>query len=92
MARVYRYLEDDGPAPIELRTRNLVERYGAQAIYGRPLTVSEITRLDAVSSLTQVFYSWKRSDNWATWEKANPKEAELLQAVRRIVYADENRI
>ncbi len=45
MAAVFAWCKDGGQAPTEIEAARLIDRFGAQAVYGRSLGVREMRRI-----------------------------------------------
>ena len=62
----------------------MVEKYGAQSVYGRTLSANEISRMEYADMMVNIFESRKNSNNWAAWVTEHPlwvdrlNEAEAL--------------
>lgn len=58
----------------------MVERYGAQAVFGRMLGVGEMRRMAAADKVYRAYMARKQSgDNWVQWSTDNPDGAKLLE-------------
>lgn len=89
MTEAYHYAEGDGHKPRELYLIQLVERFGADAILGRPLYAREIYRGTIAERVYTVKKANMNSDSWAEWAKNNPKDSALLERVE-IMMAEED--
>lgn len=84
MAHAYKFAAGDEPLPpAELNLIRLVERFGAQTIYGRPLSAGEVIKMITVERIINAYESMHLSKNWAQWAKDNPIEFEFLMQVKK---------
>ena len=77
-ARVYDYLENGGRKPIELKMVQNVNRFGVEAVFGRPLFLHEIREMIIAENTADAYKSRKASGDWAKWSIENPELADLL--------------
>lgn len=87
MSSAYNYAEG-GPITDELILAWSVDRYGAQAVYGRTLSFQEIRTMDMARNIAEAYYERQHSDNWASWAERNPAKARLLNMAARLVEED----
>jgi hypothetical protein len=80
MARAYAYAEGDGPEPWELTQLRAIDRFGAQAVMGRCLSVGEIRRMTVAQSIVGAYQARAKAENWADWARRNPDLSSLLNA------------
>ena len=80
MAVVYAYADGGHPAPPELRLLREIDRFGAQAVFGRPLGAGEMRRMMIAETIVHAYRARAAAENWAAWETANPELAALLNA------------
>ena len=78
MAHVYAYMEKRAPRPIALEMAELIDRFGAQAVMGRPLYTNELKDITCASMVCNAYKSRERSKDWAKWSGENPELAEVL--------------
>ena len=78
MALAYAYAEGDGPEPDELIAGRLVDRFGAAAVYGRPLGYGELKRMLTAENIVNAYRARDASANWAQWATENPELNRLL--------------
>jgi hypothetical protein len=89
MAAAYRHADAGEPAPGELVAISYIDRFGAQAVYGRPLGAGEMRRMSLVENIVNAYRARERSDNWAAWAKEHPRDSELLaQAAKAADYGE----
>ena len=69
---------EGGPATKETRLLTYIDRFGAQAILGRPLSALEAQGLLTADAVLNAHSGRERAENWADWESKYPKQAELL--------------
>jgi len=79
MAAAYAYA-DGGQMPAELRLLHEIDRFGAQAVFGRPLGAGEMRRMMIAETIVNLYHARAAAENWAAWETANPELAALLNA------------
>jgi len=64
--------------PMELEAANMVDKFGAQAVYGRILGVSEMRRMNLAQKIHQAYYARKNYkdaegvNNWAEFAEKYP--------------------
>ena len=78
MAAAYRYADEGGEMPRELELYNLVQAYGAQAVFGRPLGYGEIRRMNTAANIVLYYHKRAASGDWGKWAQDNPGEAAAL--------------
>lgn len=71
IAAAYGYGTSGGDTPKEYRIWKYIERYGIQAVYGRPLTMAELVRIDAVRIIIEGCLSLQAAKNKVEWKKHN---------------------
>jgi len=67
----------------------LIERFGAQSLYGRTLGLGEARRILFAESIVEAHRARARSGDWAEWASANPQHAQLLNWANRISDGDD---
>lgn len=82
MAAAYAYA-DGGPMPTEIRLLRAVDRFGAQAVFGRTLGATEIRQMMVAENIINCFRARATSENWVAWEKENPEKVALLNAAMK---------
>ncbi len=82
MAAAYAYA-DGGPMPAEIRLLHAIDRFGAQAVFGRALGAKEIRHMIISENIINCFLSRAKSNDWATWELEHENEAVLLNAAMK---------
>jgi len=55
-----------------------IDRFGAQAVLGRPLSAREIRGMVLAENLVNAYKERKASSDWAEWAADNPAMNELL--------------
>lgn len=83
MARAYAYANGDGPLPNEIRIARLVERFGADSIYGRPLGAKEIINIELAEDVILLYEEKSKQANQAEWANNHPFENDLLMCALR---------
>jgi hypothetical protein len=83
MSSAYEFAEG-GQATDELVLGWSVEKYGAQAVYGRPLSFHEIRMIDLADNVVKAHRERERSDNWAEWAEKNPQKSTILNIAGRL--------
>lgn len=86
IALAYIYAEGDceGAPPPDLQLLYAINRFGAQAVFGRTLGAKEIKRMNASENIVNWFRERSKSQNWATWSKEHPEQARALETAARI--------
>lgn len=81
MAKAYAFAEapEDHNPPPEYILLQQVDRFGAQAIYGRALGYGELRRMTTAETIIKSYNERKAASSWAEWAEANKGRAELLQ-------------
>ena len=80
MAAAYAYADGGHPAPPELRLLREIDRFGAQAVFGRPLAAREMRQMMVAEGIVHAYRARATAENWAAWEMASPELAALLNA------------
>lgn len=83
MADAFRYAEG-GPPTREILLLQYIDRFGPQAVLGRPLYYREIRRLLMIENIQIAYKAQTASKDFAQWAKDNPKLAELLNRARTL--------
>jgi len=78
MVASYAYAEEGDQMPDELILARTVDKYGAQAVFGRILSFHEIRMMTLSDNVVTAYMERARSENWAQWAEANPGRARLL--------------
>ena len=63
---------------MEIELGKIIDRFGAQAVFGRTIGAKEIRRIAMAETIVRLFRERAASDNWAAWAGNNPEYAELL--------------
>lgn len=77
-AEAWGYVADNAPPPPELVLLSYIDRFGAQAVIGRPLGYGEIQRMLSAEAIVKAYHERSRAASWATWERDNPDRAKQL--------------
>lgn len=78
----YRYADGRGPIPAELVALSYIDRFGAQAVLGRPLGYGEIQRMLTAENIVKWYNERQKSGNFAQWAADNPdKDRALMEAM-----------
>ena len=80
MAAAYACADGGHPAPPELRLLHEIDRFGAQAVFGRPLAAREMRQMMVAEGIVHAYRARAAAENWAAWEMANPELAVLFNA------------
>lgn len=83
MAAAWRYAEDGEPMPEDLVTLSYIDRFGAQAVLGRPLGVGEMRRMIAAENVVKAHAEMKRAGDWTAWAERYPEKWRLLTAAMK---------
>ena len=78
IANAYKYAEGIGGIPREIELGAIIDRFGAQAVFGRAIGAGEIRRIAISERIVRSYRDREKSENWAAWVVNNPHEAELL--------------
>ena len=84
MIAAYEYAQNGDQKPRELEQADFIDTYGVQAVYNRPLYVSELYRMTAARNVRNAVQGRNRAPDWAQWAKDNPAAVELLSAVEKL--------
>jgi hypothetical protein len=84
MAAAYAFA-DGGQMPNELRLLDQIDRFGVQAVLGRPLGAKEIIHMRTAENIVRLHQARGRSKSWAGWAKENPEGAALLNYCMELV-------
>lgn len=88
-AEAYRYAESGTHPPDELVELSYIDRFGAEAVLGRPvLSAGEIFRMTVAENIKNALHSRKESQNWAEWAGKNPAAAKLLADIEKQINAN----
>ena len=80
MGRAYAYMDDpQAPQPIEEEWSHYIKRFGVQAVFGRPMSVGELRRLNLYERVKNAYLSRSQAQNMATWAKEHPTDNALLE-------------
>ena len=83
MSSAYDYAEG-GEVTDELVIGWAVNKYGAQAVYGRTLSFHEIRMMDLAENVYRAYREREASENWAEWAEKNRAKARLLAEAGRL--------
>ena len=78
IANAYKYAEGVGGIPREIELGAIVDRFGAQAVFGRAIGAGEIRRIAMSERIVRAYREREQAENWAAWVVNNPQDAELL--------------
>lgn len=96
-AEAYRFAagekDDDGnlpPIPHELALLSYIDRFGVQAVLGRPvLSAGEIRRMTFAENVKSAYLSRKGSTNWGAWAQDHPRQDRLLTEIEVMLNAND---
>ena len=66
--------------PTEIEMLRACERFGAWAVFGRPLGVGEVRNMTAAQYIVDAYRAREASKDWAGWASSNPQANRLLDA------------
>jgi hypothetical protein len=89
MSSAYAFAEG-GEATDELILGWAIDKYGAQAVYGRTLSFHEIRMLDLADNVVRAYKERERSDNWAEWAENNKSKSRILAQAGKLYDEQEN--
>jgi hypothetical protein len=80
MAAAYGYADDPAGSrlPDELAMLSSIDRFGVQAVYGRPLSFHELRMMRLSENIGNYYRERAKAENWAVWAESNPGKAEVL--------------
>lgn len=79
MAAAYAYA-DGGRLSPEIEALKMIDRFGAQAVYGRPLGIGEMRRLLTAERIVKIYVDRAEFETgYANWGIANPDAARILE-------------
>ena len=86
IADAYRYAigEENAESP-ELELLRAVDRFGAQAIFGRPLKRSEASEMIFAETIVRGYREMKAAENMNDWIKTHKAEWKLLDHAAGLV-------
>ena len=75
------WVDGTGAKPSEFETASLIDRFGAEAVYGRPMRWPEIHRIlvaENVEAAYRAYIAALNSDDGASgWAENNPEQAQV---------------
>lgn len=74
---MWAYVADGGPQPEEIRAGRLIDRFGAQSVYGRPLGYLEMRRITVAENIERICRKWQEKDA-AKWFAKHPDDLKTL--------------
>lgn len=83
MARAYAYAAGDGPSSREIETGQVLDRYGAQSVFGGPVPYNTMLRIATAENIVAAFKSRAAAENWAQWGNDNPEQHRLLARAKK---------
>lgn len=64
----------------------LIDRFGVEAVMGRPyLGMGEMIKINAAERVVRGYRMKANSENWSKWARDNPKDAEKLVEVEKLI-------
>lgn len=63
---------------IEMDTLNLLDRFGAPAVFGGPVPLALLRRMQAAETIVAAYRAYTTADNGAEWAAQHPHEFSLL--------------
>jgi hypothetical protein len=84
MVAAYAYADAGDQISDELVLARTVEKYGAQAIFGRALSFQEVRSMSLADNIVKAYGERNKSDNWAEWSASNPSKARLLNTAGKL--------
>ena len=80
----YAYADGGGPIPDELVLLWSIDRYGVEAVFGRPLSFQEVRSMTLADNVYSAYKERARAENWAEWAGTHPAKARLLAEVGQL--------
>ncbi len=74
----------EGEMPEEIILSNAVSRYGANGVFGRPLSALEIERMGTANGIVSICHDRNASLNHATWATENPEAAKVFDYAMKL--------
>ncbi len=91
MVEAYDHVSENAPKPYELVLLGYIDRFGAEAVMGRPvLSAGELRRMIMAENICNAFTSRKASENWAQWVRDNPVYSGILAKIEKLKNANSN--
>lgn len=81
--RVYAYLAGASPIPQWMETRDAVHKFGAQAVFGRVITVEESRTINMIDTMVSAYFAREAAGDKAAWVEQNGAAHQLLAWARR---------
>lgn len=94
MGRAYAYALGDAPRPFELDLHDKVSKYGAEAVFGRPLTARDMRDMDTAEKaayIIRMYHEREMSENWAEWAQRHSAINEVLMKLHEDYLKWQNR-
>lgn len=86
MTEAYEYADGLGRKPHELQLADFLDHFGHTAVLGvRQLSAGELYRMNVAKNVYNAKKSRSKAEDWTKWTRENPKAAELLVEVERII-------
>ena len=83
MTAAKRYAEGGGRST-EINLLNAIERFGVEAVMGRPvLYAKEIRRMVLAERVVRVIQTAAHAEDWAKWTREHPDDAELYNLLMK---------
>ena len=79
MLSAYQFAEGGQPTD-ELILGWSVEKYGAQAVFGRTLSFHEIRMIDLANNVVGAYRERDKSESWFEWAETHHAKARILNA------------
>ena len=67
-----------------------VDRFGAQAVFGRAMGAGEIRRLTVVDNILQAYRMRSHTENWAEWAESHKRASAMLNEAAKLAEDTDN--
>lgn len=78
IASAYEFAQSGGAIPRELILARYIDRFGAQAVFGRPIGAGEAHRIMIAEAVVRAYKNPQRAENAPAFAREHPEEAALL--------------
>ena len=82
MAHAYGYMTGRAPKSRELELLDFIDRFGGQAVLGRPIYKKELRVLILAESIRNSYQALQSAGNKAKWAASNKSAFELLEKAK----------
>jgi hypothetical protein len=83
-AAAWGYAAEGEPPPPEVIQLSYIDRFGAQAVLGRPMGYGETQRMLTAEAIVRAYHEREHAASWAAWERDNPDRARQLNEAMQL--------